>query len=87
MPIVAGAGAGAGLCAQALRPSEATANAATAANLTNFMNDFPLLSLLVAVAIKAQRDGETMKFAAPMSETLRFPKNGEAEVSGVGYLE
>ena len=48
MPTLAGAGAGAGLDAQAPRPSEVTAKAAIAANLTNFMNVFPLLSPLVA---------------------------------------
>ena len=49
VPIDGGGGAGFDVV-QALRPSEATANAAMAANLTNFMEKFPLLSALVAWA-------------------------------------
>ncbi len=46
--MVIGAGMGFGFEAQAPTLSEATAKAATAANLTNFIRYFPLLSSRVA---------------------------------------
>lgn len=64
-----GAGFDIVLLQQALRLSAAAAKAAVAASLTNFMK-FPLLSLLGAGAIYAQRPGETTKIEAGRQATI-----------------
>ena len=62
MPMLAGAGAGAGFDAQAPRPSEATAKAAMAANLTNFMNVSPPFSAGSSGIKSATRPGHNENF-------------------------
>jgi hypothetical protein len=69
MPTLAGAGLDFAL-QHALRLSEATARAATAANLTNFMNISPLSVAGSQGGIKSLRDRVTMKFATGKSQAI-----------------